>query len=335
MHAPARYTVPSLASLFKIRQQRVMAILALKGMEHGDIPMHTGKQKPNVQATSTAKPATQVETDSSDSGATQDSAPESEQKLDARSQAVKAAMEEAAIEVPRYLDNITKESETWHLQSLVGTPQEQAADSNILTAWIKSMVKDPFWVRPSKDEKDEPLPDMADLEEIQDDEPMSKADQELDQQFLQKYYQERQRGKMPASASEDSNTPEDEGYERYLLSNPDNLHHIMEHDVWDCQEAQGTGERHVKFIPRYPKFDVSFRSLAVSSSFACTWLDLEWTAIMLLLGKFGNCCSLHSLHLTYLVRAWASLSDYCMSFSKGHQLFQQSVTCPESHQGWR
>ena len=249
-----------------------MAILALKGMEHGDLPVYPGKQKPSAEATPTAAPATPAQTDSPDDSATQDSAPESEEQLDVRGQAVKAAMEEAATEVPRYLDNITKESESWQLQSVVGTPEEQAADSNILTAWIKSMVKDPFWVRPSKDEEDEPLPDFANLEETQDDETMSKADEELEQQFLQEYHQEQQRDRTPADAPKDANTPEDEGYERYMLSDPDNLHHIMAHDVWDCHEAQGTGERHVKFIPRYPRFEVSS---GISSSLACTSCQLQ------------------------------------------------------------
>ncbi|KAL3162521.1 hypothetical protein ABBQ32_010177 [Trebouxia sp. C0010 RCD-2024] len=252
-HDEKRYTVPSLATLFKIRQQRVMAILALKGMEHGELPVYPGKQKLAKQATSTAAPATPAETEASDPA--QDSVPESEEQLDVRGQAVKAAMEEAATEVPRYLDSITKESESWQVQSVIGTPEQQAADSNILTAWIKSMVKDPFWVRPSKDEEDEPLPDFAHLEETQDDETMSKADEELEQQFLQDHHQEQQRDRTPADAPQDANTPQDEGYERYMLSDPDNLHHIMAHDVWDCHEAQGTGERHVKFIPRYPRFE--------------------------------------------------------------------------------
>ena len=261
MRVPARYTVPLLASKFKIRQQRVMAILALKGMEHGEIPVNPGKQKP-ATATSATTPATQAETDASESSAAQESAPEPEEQLDVRGQAVKAAMEEAATEVPRYLNNIAKKSESWQLQSTVGTPEQQAADSNILTAWIKSMVKDPFWVRPGKDEEEEEelVPDTAELEDVQDDDVMSKADQEVEQQFLQDYHQEEQRSRTSAGAPQEADTPQNEGYERYLLSDPNNLHHIMEHDVWDCHEAQGTGERHVKFIPRYPKFEVNFTS---------------------------------------------------------------------------
>ena len=265
MRVPARYTVPLLASKFKIRQQRVMAILALKGMEHGDIPVNPGKQKPATDTTvahlaPSTTPAMQAETDPSDNSTAQDSAPEPEEQLDVRGQAVKAAMEEAATEVPRYLNNIAKKSESWQLQSTVGTPEQQAVDSNILTAWIKSMVKDPFWVRPGKDEEEEeePVPDTAELEDIQDDDVMSKADQEVEQQFLQEYYQDEQRSRTSAGAPQEADTPQSEGYERYLLSDPNNLHHIMEHDVWECHEAQGTGECHVKFIPRYPKFEVNF-----------------------------------------------------------------------------
>ena len=263
MCAPARYTVPLLASKFKIRQQRVMAILALKGMEHGEIPVNPGKRTPTT-ATPATTPAIQAETEPSESSAPQDSAPESEEQLDVRGQAVKAAMQEAATEVPRYLNDIAKKSESWQLQSTLGTPEQQATDSNILTAWIKSMVKDPFWVRPGKDEEEEeePVPDTAELEDIQDDQIMSKADQEVEQQFLQDYYQEEQQSRTSAGAQQEADTPQNEGYERYLLSDPNNLHHIMEHDVWDCHEAQGTGERHVKFIPRYPKFEVnSFRTM--------------------------------------------------------------------------
>lgn len=255
--APVRYTVPLLASKFKIRQQRVMAILALKGMEHGEIPIHPGKRKPKT-ASSAPSPATQAETDPSDSSTAQASAPEAEEQLDVRGQAVKAAMDEAATEIPRYLDNIAKKSESWQLQSTVGTPEQQETDSNILTAWIKSMVNDPFWVRPGKDEEEEeePVPDTAGLEDIQDDETMSKADEEAEQQYLQDYYQHEQQSRTSAGAPQEADTPQDEGYERYLLSQPDYLHHIMEHDVWECHEAQGTGESHVKFIPKYPKFEV-------------------------------------------------------------------------------
>lgn len=262
MRAPVRYTVPLLASKFKIRQQRVMAILALKGMEHGEIPIHPGKRKPKT-ASSAAPPATQAETNPSDSSTAQASAPETEEQLDVRGQAVKAAMDEAATEIPRYLDNIAKKSESWQLQSTVGTPEQQETDSNILTAWIKSMVNDPFWVRPGKDEEEEedPVPDTAELEGIQDDETMSKADEEVEQQYLQDYYQHEQQSRTSAGAPQEADTPQDEGYERYLLSDPAYLHHIMEHDVWDCHEAQGTGESHVKFIPKYPKFEVCLASL--------------------------------------------------------------------------
>ena len=258
MQPPARYTVPFLASKFKIRQQRVMAILALKGMEHGEIPVNPGKRKP-TRAVSATAPAMQAETDPSENSTPQDSTPEAEEQLDVRGQAVKAAMQEAATEVPRYLNNIAKKSESWQLQSIEGTPEQQAADSNILTAWIKSMVKDPFWVRPGKDEEEEeePVPDTAELEDTQDDEIMSKADQEVEQQFLQDYYRDEQQSRASAGAPQEANTPQNEGYERYLLSDPNYLHHIMEHDVWDCHEAQGTGERHVKFLPRYPRFEVN------------------------------------------------------------------------------
>ena len=232
-----------------------MAILALKGMEHGEIPVNPGKRKPT--ATSATTPATQAETEPSERP--QDSAPESEERLDVRGQAVKAAMQEAAIEVPRYLSNIAKKSKSWQLQSTIGTPEQQAADSNILTAWIKSMVKDPFWVRPGKDEEEEeePVLDTAELENIQDDEIMSKADEEVEQQFLQEFYQEEQQSRTSAGAPQEADTPQNEGYERYLLSDPNNLPYIMEHEVWDCHEAEGTGERHVKFLPRYPKFKVN------------------------------------------------------------------------------
>ena len=242
-----------------------MAILALKGMEHGEIPVNPGKQEPSKTTASVTAPAAQAQTEAEpcEDSTAQDSEPEREEELDVRGQAVKAAMEEAAIEVPRYLNNISEKSKSWQVQSVAGTPEQQATDSNILTAWIRSLVKDPFWVRPSKgeDENEEPVPDTAELEDTQDDETMSKADEEVEQQFLQDYHQEQQRNRTPASAPQEADTPEDEGYERYLLSDPDNLHHIMAHDVWDCHEAQGTGERHVKFIPRYPKFEVNFRNL--------------------------------------------------------------------------
>ena len=235
-----------------------MAILALKGMEHGDIPINPGK-KPSTKASPTPAP-TEAATEPSDDSPAQDEQPdpESGRELDLRAQAVKAAMREAATGVPRYLNSITKQSEAWQVKTTAGTPEEQATDSSILTAWIKSLVKDPFWQRPvSNEEDDKPVPDISEMNESQDLQNLTKADQEMEQQFLQDYHQAQQWNRTPAEGQEQPDTPQSEGYQRYLLSHPDNLHHIMAHDVWDCHEATGTGERHTKFIPRYPKFDVT------------------------------------------------------------------------------
>ncbi|KAL0029196.1 hypothetical protein WJX79_001826 [Trebouxia sp. C0005] len=158
-HDNERYSHVALASIFQIRQQRVMAILALKGMEHGA---------------------------------------------------------------------------------------------------IESLVKDPFWIRPDKDAKGfeaEPDISMTLEKDTQDDKSAAKADQEREQQLLQDIHQESQRSTAPEDEPGDSNDPKDEGVERYLLSNPDYLPYLMEHELWECHEPHGTGERHVKFIPRYPKFE--------------------------------------------------------------------------------
>ena len=240
-----------------------MAILALKGMEHGDIPINPGKKKPSKAASkSTALASAEAPPElTTEEPTAQDSTPEpeSEEQLDVRAQAVKKAMAEAAKEVPRYLKSITKQSDSWQVQAKGGTPKEQATDSSILTAWLKSMVQDPFWVRPNNKEEDEDsVPDISAMEDKQDRDTMSREDEEVEQQFLQDYYQGQQRSsRMTAEAQEEPNTPEAEGYQRYLLSDPNNLHHVMAHDVWDCHEATGTGERHVKFIPRYPSFEVT------------------------------------------------------------------------------
>lgn len=267
-----RYSVTELASLFQIRQQRVMAILTLKGMEHGQLAINPGKPNAathspsaSADAPTDAEPAEpsgesshQSEAQSAADGTAQEADPDADKPLDLRAQAVKAAMDEAAKDVPQYLKRIARQSADWQFESQAGTQQEQATDSNILMAWLKSMVKDPFWVRPGKDEKDveEVMPDYSQMADAQDAKTMAKADQEIEQQFLQDMHQEKQRNRGVDSDPVDPNDPKEEGIERYLLSDPDNLSYIMEHELWDCHESQGTGERHVKFIPRYPKFEV-------------------------------------------------------------------------------
>lgn len=274
-HMPGRYSHIALAGMFQIRQQRVMAILALKGMEHGDIPINPGKAKSSTQAAPTPTPAAeepssmeapaqasdQTESESpDDSSAAQDAAADPDAPLDSRAQIVKEAMDEAAKEVPAYLRKISRQSASWQIESQAGTTQEQATDNSILMAWLKALVKDPFWVRPDKEDKGlEPVPDISSgLEDAQDARTLAKADQEIEQQFLQDYHQDRQRSRAPFdNDSGDANDPKEEGVERYLLSNPDYLPYIMEHELWDCHEPHGTGERHTKFLPRYPKFEVS------------------------------------------------------------------------------
>lgn len=271
-HDSKRYSHIALASMFQIRQQRVMAILALKGMEHGDIAINPGKANSSSQAAPTPTPAAeepssikapdqssdQTESESPDDGsAAQDAAADPDAPLDSRAQIVKEAMDAAAKEVPAYLRKISRQSASWQIASQDGTTLEQATDNNILMAWLKALVKDPFWIRPDKEDKGlEPVPDISsELEDAQDARTLAKADQEIEQQFLQDFHQDRQRNRAPSDNEGDANDPKEEGVERYLLSDPDYLPYIMEHELWDCHEPHGTGERHVKFLPRYPKFE--------------------------------------------------------------------------------
>lgn len=266
----------ALASIFQIRQQRVMAILALKGMEHGNVTGNPGKTTTTSQATSAATagltdPATagpsddtspQAESEASDtSSASQDAASSSDKPLDARAQIVKEAMDEAAKDIPQYLKQISRQSASWQFEPEASLSKEQKTDNNIVLAWLKALVKDPFWVRPDKDDKGseaEPDISMTSEKDAQDNKAAAKAEQELEQQLLQDIHQEGQRSSSaPEDEFGDSNDPKVEGVERYLLSNPDYLPYLMEHELWDCHESHGTGERHVKFIPRYPKFEVS------------------------------------------------------------------------------
>ena len=270
---PCRYSHVALASIFQIRQQRVMAILALKGMEHGDIAINPGKTT-SSQATSAATgactdPATAdpshedspgPEAQAPDaSSASQDAASNSDKPLDSRAQIVQEAMDDAAKDIPRYLKWISRQSASWQFDPQAGLSKEQKTDNNIVLAWLKALVKDPFWVRPDKDDRgSESVPDTSVTleEDAQDAKLAAKADQEQEQQLLQDIHQESQRSSAPEDEYEDSNDPKVEGVERHLLSNPDYLPYLMEHELWDCHEPHGTGERHVKFIPRYPKFEV-------------------------------------------------------------------------------
>ena len=271
MCVSCRYSVSAIARTFQIRQQRVMAILTLKGMEHGNIPVNPGYKKPksSPSSTSSAEPTDtptdttsaespdQPDSQSPDDSSAQHASPDSAGSLGVRAQAVKDAMDEAAKEVPEYLKRISRQSQKWHITPQEGTSKEQVTDSNILMAWVKSMVKDPFWIRPSKDDEElEPIPDFGTLEASQDVRTMAKADQEIEQQLLQDYHQEKQHNTERPDESAESNDPKEEGLEQYLLSDPDNLPYIMEHELWDCHEPHGTGERHVKFIPRYPRYEV-------------------------------------------------------------------------------
>ena len=255
-----------------------MAILALKGMEHGAIEVTPGKTTTS-QATSaatgaptgpvTAEPSEedlpQAEAEAPDtSSASQDAASNSGKPLDLRAQIVKEAMDEAAKDIPQYLKWISRQSASWQFEPQAGLSKEQKTDNNIVLAWLKSLVKDPFWIRPDKDAKGfeaEPDISMTLEKDTQDDKSAAKADQEREQQLLQDIHQESQRSTAPEDEPGDSNDPKDEGVERYLLSNPDYLPYLMEHELWECHEPHGTGERHVKFIPRYPKFEVRLHLL--------------------------------------------------------------------------
>jgi len=143
---PCRYSHVALASVFQIRQQRVMAILALKGMEHGDIAVNPGKITTS-QATSAATgpptdPATaepsdanspQAEAEAPDaSSPSQDAASNSDKPLDARAQIVKEAMDEAAKDIPQYLKQISRQSASWQFEPEAGLSKEQKTDNNIV-----------------------------------------------------------------------------------------------------------------------------------------------------------------------------------------------------------
>ena len=277
-----------LANLFSIRQQRVMAILALKGMEHQTIPLPdslNAPKKPTVPSATDAPAATNAsdkQTDDTSAGTAADSNPaENEEGLGLRGQVVKASMDEAAKEVPAYLKSIKHEADSWQLESTAAAkPAEQKTDSNILMAWLRHLAADPFWLRPSKDERQADAAAAAaatkaaaESAETQAKEPLTeeeqkaaaKEEQELEQQQLQDEVQSQQRDRGPAEGAAQPSDPKTEGVQRYMLSNPDFLSHIMENDVFDCHEFAGTGERHVKYIPRYPNFEVSPSNLNFGS----------------------------------------------------------------------
>ena len=279
----------ALASIFQIRQQRVMAILALKGMEHGDIAVNPGRTT-SSQATSAATgaptdPATAEPSDAS--SVSQEAVSNSDKPLDSRAQIVKEAMDEAAKDIPQYLKWISRQSASWEFDPQAGLSKEQKTDNNIVMAWLKALVKDPFWIRPDKDDKGfESAPDISmTLEkDAQDDKSAAKADQEREQQLLQDIHQESQRSSAPEDDLGDSNDPKEEGVERYLLSNPDYLPYLMEHELWDCHEPHGTGERHVKFVPRYPKFEV--RSHVLNTTDVRQHCTCGQSAMVLIMARF-------------------------------------------------
>ena len=275
-----------------------MAILALKGMEHHTIPLPDSSNAPkktlppSASADSAATDASGTQTDATSADAATDSstAEGEDQGLDLRGQVVKASMEEAAREVPAYLKSIKHEADSWQLESTVAEkPAERKTDSNILMAWLRHLASDPFWLRPSKEEKQADAaaaaaatkaaaesaktPAKAPLTE-KEQQAAAKEEQELEQQQLQDEVQGQQRDRGPTEGGAESSDPKTEGVQRYMLSNPNFLSHIMENDVFDCHEVSGTGERHVKYIPRYPNFEVSSGSL-ISHNVLRPWLIRE------------------------------------------------------------
>lgn len=266
-----------------------MAILTLKGMEHQTIPLpdsvHSRKEQASTStsastADTTPSADTQLQADdataaSADTAAGDPAVGDSE-GLDSRAKIVKASMDEAAKEIPAYVKSITQQAETWQIQSEAAeTPAERKTDSNILTAWLRHVAKDPFWLRPSREQREQETKAekaaaaaAAERAEADAEKPLTeeeqraaaKAEQELEQQLLQDEVQSQQRDRGSPESVEPSD-PKTEGEERYLLSNPDYLSYIMENEVFDCHEFTGTGERHIKHIPRYPKFEVILMDL--------------------------------------------------------------------------
>ena len=256
-----------------------MAILALKGMEHQTIPLPTSinapkkQSSPSASADSAATDASDAQSDGTSAGTAADStAAEEDQGLDLRGQVVKASMDEAAKDIPAYLKSTKLEADSWQLESTIAeTPAEQKQDSNILMAWLRHLASDPFWLRPSKEEKQadaaaEAAATKAAAESAEtgpkapltekEQKAAAKEEQELEQQLFQDQVQSQQQDRGPAEGGAESSDPKTEGVQRYMLSNPNFLSHIMENDVFDCHESSGTGERHVKYIPRYPNFEV-------------------------------------------------------------------------------
>ena len=237
-----------------------MAILALKAMEHGDIPVHPELPKASGPSAPVATDAAMDPADAQASGASNTQSPDDSTtqakvpgRPPSRVELVKAAMEEAATEIPQYLKRIARQSEKWDFKTPATVPQAIKTDHNIVMAWLKSMVKDPFFVRPGKDEPD--FPEIDDDEDDAPARPLTEAEQKEEQQMLQELLHGGDDGKGDDA---DPNDPKEEGIQRYLLSHPDYLSYIMENEVWQCYEMTGTGERNVKFIPRYPRFDVRY-----------------------------------------------------------------------------
>ena len=145
-----------------------MAILTLKGMEHGDIPLQAGSKAASQQsapartdaptdaaaaaAGNTSDQASDASNVNNDTAQTDDS--EATEELDSRSQIVKDAMDAAAKDVPEYLRKIEQQSQSWTLESAPEETKDEKTDRNILLSWLKSLVKDPFWVRSDVDAKE-------------------------------------------------------------------------------------------------------------------------------------------------------------------------------------
>ena len=186
-------------------------------MEHGDVPLHTGRKaaKPQTALTpaetdspaptdaaadSTAQTSDQPTSDTADVTPAQDASTQPIEGRDPRAQLVKESMEAASRDVPDYLRRVERSSKQWSLESSQQASKDEKTDQNIITAWLKSLVKDPFWVRTSPDAKDDdPEDDVA--EPAKDDKATARAEQDLEQQMLQESVQAQQRDRcgLPCS----------------------------------------------------------------------------------------------------------------------------------------
>eukprot|EP00891_Asterochloris_glomerata_P005396 jgi/Astpho2/5396/fgenesh1_pg.00076_%23_4_t len=203
MEDPEKYNTVFLSQMFRIRQQRVMAILALK-----EIELEYAKDKEAWRASVDAAKA------------------EAAAHNDGQADAAAAAGQDAAVAAPA--------------ATATGEPAEGNETDAITTEAAAFKVEANGAGLEAPEQAETPYQHAKRMRAAIN----LEAPEEVLQEQVRAYYQAEQ-----AALKDDS-----------FWKDPDNLAAVMENEIFGALEPRGSGERHVKLLPRIPRFRFMKRS---------------------------------------------------------------------------